>query len=261
MALRLEHQQPLVCEAALRFMAAAGDVRHAERIHAQLARPTLTSRCAAIHVLAELGIEAAVEDLLAAIDSPAPTEVRAAMAALSRLRARQAVPQLITQLESADPDIEESAIAALGELGGEDALQAVQEKLQDASERARRAAATALFRRSRAAQPYPTSAATRRRLEKLRGDAVPLSKDNLGVAIRFALEQNRPYDELELTQRIARVCTDYSATRRHLIEQGLMTRQGGRYDLTEFGRAVWRVEHHILQHYPFPQEAPSEASL
>lgn len=252
-ASRLDRPEPEVCEAALRVMAAAGDGRHAPAMLGQLQRPQLSLRCTAMHVIAELGIDAAAEALLRAVGSAQSTEVRAAMAALSRLKVERAVPRLIAQLGSSDPEVEEGAIVALGELGGDRALAAVRDKLQHASERARRAAAHVLYRRPQSARSYQPSSATRRRLEKLRGDAVPLCKDNIGVAIRFALDENRTYEEVELTRRIARFCADYSATRRHLIEQGLMTRQQGHYALTEFGQAVWRVEHAILQQYPFPK--------
>jgi HEAT repeat protein len=37
--------------------------------------------------------------------------------------------------------------------------------------------------------------------------------------------------------------------RRNLVEQGLMTREEGLYRFTNLGRAAWRVEHFILDHY------------
>ena len=43
--------------------------------------------------------------------------------------------------------------------------------------------------------------------------------------------------------------TDYSATRRKLVDEGLMTRVGGVYEFTELGKAVWRVEHFIMDEY------------
>ena len=63
------------------------------------------------------------------------------------------------------------------------------------------------------------------------------------------LPELRPYEERELTKLIAQVCVDYSATRRYLIETGLMTRESGIYSLTEWGEAVWRVETFIRRQY------------
>ena len=48
---------------------------------------------------------------------------------------------------------------------------------------------------------------------------------------------------------MAQVCGDYSAVRRDLIERGFMTRDDGSYELTELGKAFWRVEHFIMKHY------------
>jgi hypothetical protein len=38
----------------------------------------------------------------------------------------------------------------------------------------------------------------------------------------------------------------HAAARRHLIEQGLMTREAGNYELTPLGATIWRAEHRIL---------------
>ena len=79
------------------------------------------------------------------------------------------------------------------------------------------------------------------------------------VAAIRALPEHRAYPEPELTRLIGQVCSDYSTTRRELVmlsvriwegieytPRGLMTRDSGLYELTEFGAAVWRVERFLL---------------
>ena len=55
---------------------------------------------------------------------------------------------------------------------------------------------------------------------------------DVGAVIRYALPEIRRYEERDLTRRIAAVCGDYAATRRKLIEEGLMERSGGVYAFT-----------------------------
>lgn len=70
------------------------------------------------------------------------------------------------------------------------------------------------------------------------------------VAAIRRLPEIRPYSEAEITRLIGEVCVDYSTTRRELVmgSRGLMNREGGVYELSESGLAVWRVEHFIQQH-------------
>jgi hypothetical protein len=106
------------------------------------------------------------------------------------------------------------------------------------------------FRRQPAARPV--SAESTERSAALRawrvGDANPPAFISLHEAIA-ALPEVRPYPERELTQQIARVCIDYSTTRRQLVMDGLLEREHGIYTLTELGQAVWRVERHIAECY------------
>jgi hypothetical protein len=69
------------------------------------------------------------------------------------------------------------------------------------------------------------------------------------AAIRFGLTEMRGYEERDLTERIARVCSDYCATRRYMVELGLMTRSDGVYEFTESGKSAWRVEQFICERY------------
>lgn len=67
------------------------------------------------------------------------------------------------------------------------------------------------------------------------------------------------YEERELTERIAKVCSDHCATRRYMIELGLMTRSNGCYEFTESGKAAWRIEQFILNRYLDRQYCPAPA--
>ena len=64
-------------------------------------------------------------------------------------------------------------------------------------------------------------------------------------SLRFALTELRPYEERELSQRIGRVCEDFSSVRRALIELGLMTREAAVYRFTPLGEAAWRTERFV----------------
>jgi hypothetical protein len=52
----------------------------------------------------------------------------------------------------------------------------------------------------------------------------------------------QPCDEITFTRRIAQACVDYASTRRYLVEDRLMQRDGGLYRLTAVGEVAWRVE-------------------
>jgi hypothetical protein len=71
------------------------------------------------------------------------------------------------------------------------------------------------------------------------------------MALR-SLQEMRPYEHSEITRLIARVCHDYSGTRRALIIQKLMDRSDDIYSFTEWGRVIWRVEHFIVERYLKP---------
>ena len=83
----------------------------------------------------------------------------------------------------------------------------------------------------------------------LSGDPIFVTHVGLDAAIRYAIPECRPYDELELTRQLAKYCGDFSVTRRGLVAFGLMTRKDSVCELTEFGKAVWRVEHFIMGNY------------
>ena len=71
----------------------------------------------------------------------------------------------------------------------------------------------------------------------------------MDAAIRYAMPEIRKYDERELTGLIAGVCIDFSATRRDLVDAGLLKRSKSVCELTEMGKTVWSVEHFIMEKY------------
>ncbi len=101
-------------------------------------------------------------------------------------------------------------------------------------------------------QRKPEPSETDRRLAEKRGETKPFVYISLDAAMRFALTELRSYDERELNERIARISQDHCATRRYLVEFGLMTRSGGVYEFTETGEVVWRVERFICEWYLVP---------
>ena len=80
--------------------------------------------------------------------------------------------------------------------------------------------------------------------DRIRGGATPGQNISVEAALR-ALPEDREYREAEITQVIATACVDYATTRRNLVDEGLVHRENGCYELSEAGRVVWRVERFI----------------
>ena len=112
----------------------------------------------------------------------------------------------------------------------------------------RRAAARALYGGCRHGPEKASRLA--RRLHGVEGEGILVGHmPSTDAVLRYAVTEDRPYDEKELTARLARMCGDYSALRRKLIEDGLMRRESGTYVLTELGRLSLRVERYIQDRY------------
>jgi HEAT repeat protein len=187
-----------------------------------------------------------VQSLLKVARTPCePLERRAAIEGLARLKRLETLGALLALADEREEEVQVAAITALGELEAEEADAALRQLVASADEVRRKAAAKALYRQTR---PVRTpSAAERARERRLRGDARPFVLISLNAALR-ALEDAGPYEEAALTGCIARVCIDFAATRRYLVEKGLMTREAGIYRLTALGEAVWRVERALAAH-------------
>ena len=119
--------------------------------------------------------------------------------------------------------------------------------LSTGNKRQRRAAAHAIYRSGGAHVDRGLDEVRQRRL-KASGERRVIFA-SIYSAVRWALPEMRPYDHAEITRRLAEVCFDFSTTRRLLIEEGVMTRSEGVYEFTELGKAMWRVEHFIIDKY------------
>jgi len=246
----MDHPDPEVRDRALRILGLLHASAFVGRIKACLAHGTPSTRLAAIRALADIGDAGAAASLMEAARAEMPAERRAAIEALGRLGIPEAGPLFLDLLEDTDARVRQAAVIALGEIGGEEARRALTDLTGSADKKLARAAASALYggRKGRGA----SSETTQKRLQKVRGDdAEPVFYASSIAAIR-ALPEIRPYEERDLTHRIAQVCDDYSTTRRYLVmdrRNSLMTRAKGIYELTELGKAVWRIEHFIQRNY------------
>jgi RNA polymerase sigma-70 factor (ECF subfamily) len=245
-ARRCDDARPAVQEAALRVLANLGARQHITSVRRLLSSPHSSTRCQALYALADLGALEAKNEIVHAAESGVPAEQCAALSAIARLKLEDALETLRRLLEHEERSVREAAVAALGQLGLPAADALLHQLLQSDDADQARLAAEVIFSEQPSQPPWKGSALTLARLQRMRGDAQPFCSDSIGAAIRFAIREPRRYEEQELTRAIARVCTDYSAARRHLIEQGLMTREAGNYELTPLGATIWRAEHRIL---------------
>jgi hypothetical protein len=233
-------------------LAALGRLRaadHVKRIIPHAVHEDASTRLAAIRALAEMGDASASGVLMHVAGGPDSAGVRrAAVETLGRLKAQEAQDLLVALLQDADPQVQEAAVAALAEVDTPTAQAALQELIVSGGKRLRKAAARVVYSRQHAHRSaMPPSRPTQS--QRIRGDAQPSRYSSIGAVLRFALPEIRPYEEQDLTRRIAAVCIDYSLTRRRLVDEGWMTREAGTYELTEQGQAAWRVEQFITAHY------------
>lgn len=215
--------------------------------HTDQETQVVTMRC-----LAELGDRGCVPILVDAARSREGLVLRKTIEALGQLQASEAQPLMEELLDHPARMIREAAVLALGNVGNEDARRKLQAMTVLPDKKMARLAARALYGGDQYRHRGKSSALTRARLQKIRGDAKPnpLLHRSIAAAIK-CLPEIRVYEETDLTQRIARVCADYSTTRRHLVSgrDRVMTRDQGLYTFTEMGEAVWRVEQFIQERF------------
>ena len=219
-----------------------------DQIKAYVQHNESSTRMAAILALGEMGNSSCAEVLIEAAQSGDLIERRTAVEMLSRLQTQEAQGILMQLTDDAHSQIRQAAIAALGEIGNEEACARLQELVRYRDRTVAKAAAKALHTNQEQRQPPKT---TRKRPHRIRGEASPIFEVSTEMAIR-ALPEIRFYEEGELTRIIAQVCYDYSTTRRFLVMErrhSLMKRANGIYKFTELGKAVWRVEHFIMESY------------
>lgn len=219
-------------------------------IVACLEHPTASTRVVAARALAFLG-DATHAEAVAELTRDKVGDVRRAAAqALGQLGATASEATVAALLKDPDAAVRKAAVTALGELGTDTAVCTLKGLLAGADRKMMKAAAAALYGGRKKGVAWPE--ATGQRLDKIRGeDARPWWQNSKLVVIR-SLEEDCPYEEKDLTRRIARLCHDYSTVRRHLVMEGrnrLMSREKGIYELTELGRTVWRVERFIVETY------------
>lgn len=210
-----------------------------------LADADQSTRLAAIFALSEIGNSSSADALITRARDGEGQEKAAAAAALGRLQVAHAEHLLVEMIGSRDAQVREAAVAALGEMGTVSSRVVLQELMRGSDRSMQKIAAKAVFGGVQERQ-IELSEVDRRLAEKRR-KVSPVAEISPDAAIRFGLTEMRTYDERDITDRIARVCSDYCATRRYLVELGLMSRSGGVYEFTESGKSAWRVEHSIRQ--------------
>jgi len=251
-----------VRNSAIRALGLLRDTAFAAPIRAAVQHEDPATRVAAVMALGELGDANAIDLLAGVARKDEPRTRIAAIEVLGRLKAETARPLLAELARDPDVAVCRAAVTALGEIasGAHDPL--LRELLNSGSKAVAKAAAKALYRDGRGAPPT-TERGERlaelrtRRLQKIRGDARPVTHQRLDAALRLAFPEIRTYSENEVTQLIAGVCGDYSWVRRSLIYHGFMRREQGKYEFTELGKAAWRVERFITEHYLLPAADPA----
>lgn len=207
----------------------------------------LTTRLAAIFALSEIGDSASADALIKIVQDGEGTERAAAMAALGRLQVGRAEHILVEMTRNKEEQVREAAVVALGEMGTVSSQVVLQELMRGSDPKLQKIAAKVIF--GGVPQKKPVLSDLERRLAEKRRKVSPVAEISPDAAIRFGLTEMRSYDELEVTERIAGVCSDYCATRRFMVELGLMSRSNGIYEFTESGKSAWRVEQFICERY------------
>ncbi len=241
----IDHHQPDIRESSIRILGLMQAHTYLDRIRACVRHDEASTREAAIFALGEIGDADSIEVLIDAVQNGEPAERRTAIEVLGRLQAPEAQAVIMQSAGDADLQIRQAATVALGAMESEEARARLQELARSQDRRVAKAAAKALYAGRERRQP---SEMTRKRLHRVRGNASPVFDISVEMALR-SLPEMRPYEHSEITRLIARVCRDYSGTRRELIIQKLMDRADGIYSFTEWGKVIWRVEHFIVERY------------
>jgi hypothetical protein len=219
----------------------------AELIRKCLSDPGVSVRQAAIFAVSELGDAASADALIKRVLEGAGQERAAAVAALGRLQIGYAEHLLVEMTASPEEQVREAAVVALGEMGTISSRVVLQELTRSSDRKLQKIAAKAAFGGVKPKKRELSE--VERRLAEKRRKVSPVAAISLDAVMRFSLPEIRSYEEMDLTDRIAQVCSDHSATRRYMIELGFMNRANGVYELTESGKSAWRVEQFICERY------------
>jgi RNA polymerase sigma-70 factor (ECF subfamily) len=243
-----DHASGPVREFALRTLGLLKLPSQLNALRRGVAHADAATRAAALQALGEMGDSESIGAMMRAAASEDVTERSAAVGVLARLKATEARPVFVRLLDDPEPKAREAAINALGEFG-EDADRAeLQRLLQSKDKATARAAAKALYSLAKPSPRIP-SGTSLQRLQRANMAASPFTEISIDAAMRYAITEPRPYGHKELTERLATVCSDFSATRRYAVEEGVFERIGDEYRFTDLGEALLRVERYIQNHY------------
>ena len=246
----LHHNDKAVSNKAIRVLGLLGAPNCRTALEQCLSSAQPSTRLAAVQALAAGGFVQSIPVLADFAKAENWQERKAAAEALGRLKGKDALPALLRLLQDDETKVRLAAVLALGEFDDQQAQQTLQLLTKNKDKKLARAAANGLYGGQKTQRPQ--SAPTQKRLQRLRGDSQPQTDISTLEVIR-ALPTAGPYEELALTELIARHCTDYATTRRLLVEPNegpaLMGRQKGTYTLSATGIAVWRVENFIKKNY------------
>lgn len=243
----LGHEEADIRNSALNVLGILNAREHLEAIRACMSHADQTTRLTAIRVLAGMRDTQIADELIKKAQNGNEAERTAAVKALGQMGISDAAYVLWELTEDGSKSLRCAAVTALGEVAGDQAASILKDLMKSPDESVRKAAAKALFG-GRKPRQYEPSEVDRRLAEKRRRRSEPVAFISLDAAIR-SLPEMRPYDERDLSERIAGVCEDYCTTRRFLVERGLMNRAGGTYEFTDIGTSVWRVEQFIMRKY------------
>ena len=252
-ALLVNHDDGVIRLWAIEVLKRLPSGSHLADLRACLTHSDADTRMVAARTLAELGDLGSVNALIELARSCDGLKLRKVIEALAKLGAQEAQPLLEDLLDHADRDVREAAVLGLGNVGNEDARRKLRDMIGSKDKKIARLAARAIYGGAQYSNRPKSSALTRARLKKVRGDAQsfhPWLHRSLVAAV-WSLPEMRYYEERELTHFIGQNVSDYSTTRRHLVSgrDRLMTREKGVYAFTPLGEAVWRVERFIKEQY------------
>lgn len=183
-----------------------------------------------------------VDQFMARTTDPDPSVRSKAARALGARAAASAKDRLLELIQEDDDfEVRKAAVQAYGRVAGHVERQVCLAEITKSGDRKlMKVAARALYTGS---GPRERTALEEKRIQRIRGDAKPNKHIDPLLGVK-SLPEIRDYEEEELTQHVARVCSDYSTTRRQMVMEGrhaLMVREKGVYKFTQIGEAVWRV--------------------
>ncbi|MDX9972281.1 MAG: sigma-70 family RNA polymerase sigma factor [FCB group bacterium] len=244
----VDDDSAVIREATLRILGLLKDPAQRDLVRRAAAHADAQTRAAALRALGEMADTDSLELPMRGAESKDVVERLAAVEVLARLKTPQARPVFMRLLTDSEAKVRAAAISALGELGEEADRAALQPLLTSPDRATARAAAMALYS-AKKPTPRAPSETSMKRLERANMAANPVTGISIDAALRYALPEPRTYGHRELTERLATVCGDFSATRRYAVEEGVFERVGDEYHFTELGKAAWRVERFVVEHY------------